>query len=433
MGRDRRDHAARDPGRRSTIASTASSARCPSRRSRCSLAALFAVATELLTKREPRPGLPSAAAIFATGSIAALALALTLALEQGWLTVALALMVPGTAWVERARPLPWLRTLCAILAGIVVLRIGAEPRIVADVGTTPIFNWILYGYGVPAISFWVAGALLRRRADDTPTRVVESAAILLTVLTGFLEIRHYIHARHLLSMSTSLTEAALQVCGALAMAIGLERIRARTGSVVHDVAAQLIAALALFGIVFHLLLFENPWLNRTDVGGLFINLNLLGYRHSGGARGRARADDAADPSADLPHRCGGRRGGARARLSVAAGRALLPGPAPRHGADQRRGGLHLLGGVARLRRAAARDRRRPALAAGAALLGGGGDRHGRQVVFLLYTADLTGVWRALAVIGLGLVLVGIGYMYQRLLFVKQRPQAPPPAVETSPI
>ncbi len=240
------------------------------------IAALFAVATELLTRREPRPGLPSAAAIFATGSIAALALALTLALEQGWLTVALALMVPGTAWVERARPLPWLRTLCAILAGLVVLRIGAEPRIVADVGTTPIFNWILYGYGVPAISFWVAGALLRKRADDTPTRVVESAAILLTVLTGFLEIRHYIH-RDIYFMSTSLTEAALQVCGALALAIGLERIRARTGSLVHDVAAQLIAALALFGIVFHLLLFENPWLNRTDVGGLFINLNLLGF------------------------------------------------------------------------------------------------------------------------------------------------------------
>ena len=44
-------------------------------------------------------------------------------------------------------------------------------------------------------------------------------------------------------------------------------------------------------------------------------------------------------------------------------------------------------------------------------------------VVLLYTADLTGLWRALAVIGLGLVLVGIGYMYQRLLFVKKRPEA----------
>ncbi len=29
--------------------------------------------------------------------------------------------------------------------------------------------------------------------------------------------------------------------------------------------------------MFGLLLFENPWLNGTDVGGLFFNLNLLGY------------------------------------------------------------------------------------------------------------------------------------------------------------
>jgi len=35
---------------------------------------------------------------------------------------------------------------------------------------------------------------------------------------------------------------------------------------------------------------------------------------------------------------------------------------------------------------------------------------------------LTGVWRALSFIGLGLVLVGIGYLYQRLLFRKP-PQA----------
>jgi len=35
-------------------------------------------------------------------------------------------------------------------------------------------------------------------------------------------------------------------------------------------------------------------------------------------------------------------------------------------------------------------------------------------VFLIDMAGLTGVWRALSFIGLGLVLVGIGYLYQRL-------------------
>jgi uncharacterized membrane protein len=386
------------------------------------IAALFAVATELLTKRAPRPGLPSAAAIFATGSIAALALALTLALEQGWLTVALALMVPGTAWVERARPLPWLRTLCAILAGIVVLRIGAEPRIVAEVGTTPIFNWILYGYGVPAIAFWLAGVLMRKRADDTPTRVVESGAILLTVLTGFLEIRHAVHG-DIYAAQTSLTEAALQVCGALALAMGLERVRARTGSIVHDIAAQLIAGLALFGIVFHLLLFENPWLNRTDVGGLFINLNLLGYAIPAAlaaalglmtrpTRPQAWRTVAAVAAVVL----------ALAYLSLQVAR-FYQGPRlalmPISGAEAYTySAVWLAFGVLLLVIGVVLRSQPVRLCSAAVVLA-----TVAQVVFLLYTADLTGLWRALAFIGLGLVLVGIGYMYQRLLFVKKRPEA----------
>jgi len=98
--------------------------------------------------------LPISIALFATGTLAAIALALTFALEKGWLTIALALMSLGTAWISMQRPIPFLRSLAAILAGIVVLRIGYEPRIVGDaVGTTPIFNWLLFGYGAPAIAF----------------------------------------------------------------------------------------------------------------------------------------------------------------------------------------------------------------------------------------------------------------------------------------
>src|SRR3989440_67374 len=240
-------------------------------------AVLFAVATALLTKREPRPGLPSAAAIFATGSIAALALALTFALEQGWLTVALALMVPGTAWVAEKRPLPWLRWLCGILVALVMLRIAHEPRIVADVGTTPIFNWIFYGYGIPAISFWIAGWLLRRRADDLPARMVDSGATLFTVLTAFLEIRHYVYGGDIYHRSVALTEYALQACGGLAMAIGLERIRGRTHSMVHDLAAQIIAGLSLAIIVIGLMVDENPFLIDQKPGGYVFNIILLGY------------------------------------------------------------------------------------------------------------------------------------------------------------
>src|SRR5262249_18165837 len=195
------------------------------------LAAAFAAATEILTKREARPGLMVGAALFATASLAALALALTFALEKGWLTIAIALMSLGTAWISMQRPIPFLRWLAAILAAIVVARVGWEPRIVGnDVGTTPIFNWLLLGYGVPAAAFWGGAWLMRKRADDTPLRAVEAAAILFTVLLAFLEIRHYVNDGDVYATGSGLAEIGLQVCALLALAIGLERLRLRSGS-----------------------------------------------------------------------------------------------------------------------------------------------------------------------------------------------------------
>src|SRR5262252_3551272 len=232
-------------------------------------------AVEILDRRPRRPGLPSAAAIFAAGAIAALALTLTFSLEKGWLTVGLALMVPGIAWVSLKRPLPLLRWAAAVGVVLVVARIAWEPRIVGDeVGTTPIFNWLLYGYGIPAAAFWFAGYLLRRRADDVPCRMVESGAILFTVLLVFLEIRHVMNDGDVYARTGGLGEVALQVSAALAMAIGLERVRARSGSVVHDVGALALAALALGGIVFGLWGFENPLVTSRPVGGPFVNLIL---------------------------------------------------------------------------------------------------------------------------------------------------------------
>ena len=388
------------------------------------IAALFAVATELITKREPRPGSASAAAIFATGSIAALALALTFALEKGWLTVALALMVPGTAWIAEKRPLPWLRWLCGILVALVMARIAWEPRIVTDVGTTPIFNWILYGYGIPALAFWVAGFILRKRADDPPTRMVEAGAVVFTVLCAFLEIRHYIYAGDIYYRSAGLTELALQVCGGLAFVIGLERLRERTNSVVHNAAALLIAALCLVAIVFGLLVFENPWLNAYDVGGLFFNLNLLGYALPailaatiGLMTRKTRPQNyrtvAAVTAVVL----------ALLYLSLQVAR-FYQGPrlnvGPITGAEAYTYSAVWLGFAVLLLIIGILLRSEPVRWCSLAVVAA----TGVQVVVLALTT-LEGLWLALSFIGLGLVTLPIGYVYQRFLFAKRPPEAVP--------
>jgi uncharacterized membrane protein len=392
------------------------------------LAAAYGAATETLTRRDNRPGLPISTALFATGTLGALALALTFTLEKGWLTIALALMSMGTAWISMQRPIPFLRALAAILAAIVVLRIGYEPRIVGDaVGTTLIFNWLLWGYGIPALSFWIGSYFLRRRGDDAPLRAVESAAILFTVLLAFLEIRHAVNSGDVYRDSAGLTEVALQVCVALATAIGLERLRIRTGSIVHNIGAVLLTAFAGLASVFGLLLLENPMLSPVNVGGVFINNILLGY---------------ALPAVLmllLSYAVAGRRPAVYGN-SIAAGalilalsyvtleiRRLYHGPllstGETTGAEQYSYSIAWLAfGVALLGIGIAVSSQRARLASAVVIA--------LTIVkaFLIDMSTLTGVYRALSFMCLGLVLVAIGWLYQRILF---RRQAPPPAAAAS--
>src|SRR5262249_47969753 len=146
--------------------------------------------------------------------------------------------------------------LAAIIVVVVSARIAYEPRIVGDdLGTRPIFNWILYGYGVPSAAFWLAGWLLRRRADDLPARMVDAGAILFTGLLVILEIRHAIDGAAMLeARGGAAMEIALYVNFGLAATIGLERVRARTGSLVHNAGALVIAAATLAAIVLDLVL-----------------------------------------------------------------------------------------------------------------------------------------------------------------------------------
>ncbi|MCA1426695.1 DUF2339 domain-containing protein [Bradyrhizobium sp. NBAIM16] len=389
------------------------------------LAAAFGAATEALMRREERPGVATSVALFATGTLGALALALTFALEKGWLTIALALMSLGTAWISLQRPIPVLRRLAAVFAAIVTARIVYDPSIVGDaVGTTPIFNWLLWGYGLPAASFWGASIFLRRRADDAPLRVVETAAILFTALLAFMEIRHFATGGRMTS-PPSLLEFALQVCVMLAMAIGLERLRLRSHSIVHNVGAVVLTAIAGLISVFGLLILENPMLlSSVNVGSLVFNLLLLGY---------------ALPAVLmllLSYAVAGHRSVAYAN-TIAGGalvfaltyvtleiRRFYHGPVLLYGgttsAEQYTYSIGWLAfGVALLGVGILVNSERARLASAAVIA---------LTIFKAFAVDvwtLTGVYRALSFMCLGVVLVAIGWLYQRILFRRQI--APTPA------
>jgi uncharacterized membrane protein len=381
------------------------------------LAALYALATEALVQREPRPGLVTASGLFATGALAALALTLTFALEKGWLTIGLALMAPGAAWVAEKRPLPLLRWIAAVAVVLVTARVAYEPRIVgSDLGTTPIFNWLLYGYGVPAVSFWLAGWLLRRRADDLPARIVDSGAILFTVLLAISEIRHYVTGGDIYRTTGRAMEPMLFVNVGLAMTLGLERVRGRTGSIVHDIGALIVAALTLGAVILDLAnaiigpfpLVATPFFNVILLGhGLPAVLAIILALIARGTRPMWYRAIAAITAVTL----------ALFYLSLEVQR-LFHGPMMwGHVSDAEQYTLSTvwLAFSIMLLAVGFLLRSQPAR-----LLGLGVITLTIAKVFLFDTANITGIYRAMSVIGLGVVLLGIGRLYQRLLF----PRAP---------
>ncbi len=315
------------------------------------------------------------------------------------------------------RPIPFLRWLAAILAAIVVLRIAGEPRIVGHaVGTTPIFNWLLWGYGIPALRSGPAASLLRRRGDDAPLRMVEAAAILFTVLLAFMEIRHAVNNGDVYRRSADLTEVALQVCVALAMAIGLERLRVRTRSIIHNVGAGLLTVFAGVATLFGLLVLDKPGLwrsmsaARSSTCCCSATPCLRCSRCCCPMRWRAVV-----PPAYANTIAAGALVLALAYVTLQIRRDLSrPGrwhtarpPAPSNTPTRSRGwrSAWCCSASAFSSTRSARGWR-PRSSSHSTIL----------KAFLIDMSALTGVYRALSFMCLGLVLVAIGWLYQRILF-----------------
>ena len=79
-----------------------------------------------------------------------------------------------------------------VAIGLIVLgRLAWDPRIMgADVGTWPILNWLLLGYGAPAAAFLGAGYVLKRQGEDLAVRLCDALGVLLAALLVFFQIRH---------------------------------------------------------------------------------------------------------------------------------------------------------------------------------------------------------------------------------------------------
>jgi uncharacterized membrane protein len=204
------------------------------------LAAAAAVARRRTGERE----IEIALAAYAVAVLGATILAATFALSEAWLTVALGLHLPAIGWVEGRIRLPVLRWLALGVAGIVLIRLMLNPWVLDyPLSATPIFNWLLYGYGVPAVAFIVATRQFGSRADDPLVGVLEAGSIAFSTMLLTLELRHALYGR-LDTPFSDLGRDATQTLLWLALSVPLLRIGERRGRPVLSWGGVILFALA---------------------------------------------------------------------------------------------------------------------------------------------------------------------------------------------
>jgi len=247
------------------------------------LGLLDLAAAAYLSNRTEEPydtGLPDIIAIYITGALGCSVLAVTIALQNAWLTMALALHIPVLGWAEQKLSLAVLRKWALALAAAVLIRLAVNPEVLEyPLSSSPGFNWLVYGYGAPAAAFYAGSRLFKRGSADTLVKTLEAGAIFFTTALLTFELRHALGHERLDFTLTDLGTDSAQVLVWLALAIGLFRIGhdddrgdvpAKGGAVLYCLAgAQLLVWQDIIA---------NPLMTGKPIGSLpFFDALLLAY------------------------------------------------------------------------------------------------------------------------------------------------------------
>lgn len=377
------------------------------------LAAGLTGTAALAARAEARVQPRQQAGVHAAGATAALALGFAMLLTGQWLTIALALLLPALAWIEARADLPPLRRVALAVAAVALARLLLNGEVLDYVsGQPPVLNSRALAYLVAAVAFAATARMARRRADDRLVAVLEvgSAAFVTALVT--LEIRQWATAGLPQTADLSFAEAALQVSALAVLATVALWLDRRTGRTTLRWVWGVQGALALAGGIG--LILANPMLvEGLDVGRLPLLDALL----------PAYAVPALLAAAATRHeRLGARLIRILSLYALAAAFAWVTLEV-RHIAHPDAMGLDsapVLDGELWAWSGAW-------TALAVALMAGGllGRRRSLRLaalavmalvtakVFLIDMGGLTGLWRVLSFLGLGLTLIGLGSLYGR--------------------
>ena len=228
--------------------------------------------------RQARAGLDAMAFTAATF----VTLAVAIELEQQWVAVGYALVLAGIATVHLCLPLLSLRAAACILTALIALRLLADGAIDDyAIAATPVWNWLLYGYGLPIAAFAFAAWAFDRRLGEADylTRLCEGGALVLTWALATLLVRHGFAESTVgwFSGPMRFIEAHTMAGVWMALAVGVLALRFVLRRTVIDVAHQ-AALLGGMIVLVCAVFFFTPLLHVVDVRSSLV-INELTYAY----------------------------------------------------------------------------------------------------------------------------------------------------------
>jgi uncharacterized membrane protein len=403
-------------------------------------AAAIAVVRQVMLNL-PLEGPPKdyAIAAFAAAATALVSIGLGIELERDFLPVAFAAEVLALAWIMTRIEVPGLRHIAIAVA--IVFAVLLAPQLLllvqlaifsitrVDMGqqsTPPIVAWPFFQLGLPALFFGAASVLLRQKRDDIAIRCFEAGAVALLGLMVYYLTRHLFHVpEDVLFVTGSFSERAattnvLYAFGLATLWIGRNYARP---AVVWS--AFVVLGIALFRTVAFDLLRDNPLFSVQEVGTLPIfNALILAYAIPIlwiEASIRVAKEELPDIWVDWLRRLG-------ALLAFVA--VSLETRHFFHPTDMSEAGLAgaevyaysivwLAMALAVLFLGTLIKSRTLRIASLALMI------LTVSKVFLYDASELTGLYRVLSFLGLGVSLLGLGYFYRRFVFADSAAEPKP--------
>lgn len=242
--------------------------------------ALAAAATLLAAARLHRSEAPAnlPGGLFASGAAVLLVFSADRWLDNVWLTLAIAALAAAYGFAARLIVSSLMGPIAAALGTLVAARLFVARELWRDQRDLPLGqHWVLYGYGVPALLLWQASRWLKQQGHARSAVALEGLSLGLALSLVSLELRVLING-NLVSEAPGLLEMAAHILTWAGAAYGLMYRQHIFSSFTSLWGARILLAASAAGVVFLSLTTLNPVVTEEPVpGNALFNALLLAY------------------------------------------------------------------------------------------------------------------------------------------------------------